>query len=166
MTKLPTIRRLAASIFKCGKNKIWFDPGETQRLASSSSRMQVRRLIKDGVILRKPNTVHSRWRANKRAEARKKGRHMGIGKRKGTKNARMPEKRVWIRKIRGQRASLKEMKMNSHITPEEFRQYYMQAKGNAFRSQKAMIEHIEKKQTEKMRIHELAAQAAALKVKK
>eukprot|EP00866_Antonospora_locustae_P001309 jgi/Antlo1/1309/511 len=128
--------------------------------------MQVRRLIKDGVILRKPNTVHSRWRANKRAEARKKGRHMGIGKRKGTKNARMPEKRVWIKKIRGQRASLKEMKKSGHITPEEFRQYYMQAKGNMFKSLKVMEDHIEKKREEKMRIKDLAAQAAALRMKK
>lgn len=128
--------------------------------------MQVRRLIKDGVILRKPHTVHSRWRANKRAEARKKGRHMGIGKRKGTKNARMPEKLVWIRKIRSQRASLKEMKLSGQITPEEFRQYYMQAKGNMFKSLKTMVDHIEKKRVEKTRIQELAAQAASLKMNK
>lgn len=133
---------------------------------SATSRMQVRGLIKDGVILKKPDVVHSRWRANKLAEAKKKGRHMGIGKRKGTKNARMPEKDIWIKKIRSLRASLKEMKQSSYITLEEYNKYYMQAKGNAFKSGKVMVDYIEKKRAEKIKIQELAAQAASLKVKK
>ena len=36
--------------------------------------------------------VHSRFRTRKNNEARRKGRHMGHGKRKGTANARMPTK--------------------------------------------------------------------------
>ena len=54
----------------------------------------VRKLIKDGLIIRKPVAVHSRFRTRKNIEARRKGRHMGHGKRKGTANARMPTK-VW-----------------------------------------------------------------------
>lgn len=52
----------------------------------------VRRLVRDGLIIRKPVAVHSRARTRKNAEARRKGRHRGYGKRKGTANARMPEK--------------------------------------------------------------------------
>lgn len=52
----------------------------------------VRKLINDGLIIRKPVAVHSRARTRKNAEARRKGRHRGYGKRKGTANARMPEK--------------------------------------------------------------------------
>ena len=63
-------------------------------------RHQVRRLIKDGLIIRKPIAVHSRARARLNAEARRKGRHTGTGKRKGTANARMPEKLVWMRRMR------------------------------------------------------------------
>ena len=44
------------------------------------------------MIIRKPVAVHSRARTRKNAEARRKGRHSGYGKRKGTANARMPEK--------------------------------------------------------------------------
>lgn len=36
--------------------------------------------------------VHSRARVRKNTEARRKGRHCGFGKRKGTANARMPRK--------------------------------------------------------------------------
>lgn len=52
----------------------------------------IRKLIKDGLIIKKPIAVHSRARARKNAEARRKGRHCGFGKRKGTANARTPQK--------------------------------------------------------------------------
>lgn len=44
------------------------------------------------MIIKKPVAVHSRFRTRKNNEARRKGRHMGHGKRKGTANARMPTK--------------------------------------------------------------------------
>ena len=55
----------------------------------------IRKLIKDGLIIKKPVAVHSRARVRKNTEARRKGRHCGFGKRKGTANARMPRK-VWV----------------------------------------------------------------------
>lgn len=55
----------------------------------------IRKLIKDGLIIKKPVAVHSRARARKNTEARRKGRHCGFGKRKGTANARMPEKVIF-----------------------------------------------------------------------
>lgn len=52
----------------------------------------IRKLIKDGLIIKKPVAVHSRARVRKNTEARRKGRHCGFGKRKGTANARTPQK--------------------------------------------------------------------------
>lgn len=166
MTKLPTIRRLAADILDCGKNRVWLDPSEGTRLAGAATRKEVRKLIKDGVIIRKPVGVHSRYRANKRMEAKLKGRHCGPGKVRGTKNARMPEKDIWMDKIREQRKVLKDLKSKNMLSCEEYRTYYLQAKGNAFKSVKIMNEAIEKKKAEKLRIQELASQAAALKLRK
>jgi large subunit ribosomal protein L19e len=60
----------------------------------------VRKLIKDGLIIRKPQAIHSRARVNRRLEAKRKGRHTGIGKRRGTADARMPVKVIWIRRQR------------------------------------------------------------------
>jgi len=52
----------------------------------------IRKLIKDGLIIKKPVAVHSRARVRKNTIARRKGRHCGFGKRKGTANARTPQK--------------------------------------------------------------------------
>lgn len=57
-----------------------------------SAGQNIRKLIKDGLIIRKPVVIHSRWRVRRNAIARRKGRHTGTGKRKGTANARMPTK--------------------------------------------------------------------------
>lgn len=85
-------KRLAASVMRCGKRKVWLDPNETNEIANTNSRQNIRKLIKDGLIIKKPVAVHSRARVRKFAEARRKGRHCGFGKRKGTANARMPQK--------------------------------------------------------------------------
>ncbi|EPQ20427.1 60S ribosomal protein L19 [Myotis brandtii] len=62
-------KRLASSVLRCGK-KVWLDPNETHEIANANSRQQIWTLIKDGLIIRKPVTVHSR----------RKGRHVGRGK--------------------------------------------------------------------------------------
>ncbi|XP_003366165.1 60S ribosomal protein L19, partial [Trichinella spiralis] len=85
-------KRLASIVLKCGKNKVWLDPNETNEISNANSRQNIRKLVKDGLIIKKPVAVHSRARTRKRLEARRKGRHMGIGKRRGTANARMPSK--------------------------------------------------------------------------
>ena len=93
-------KRLASSILRCGKKKVWLDPNETNEIANANSRLQIRKLEKDGLIIRKPVTVHSRARCRKNTLARRKGRHAGIGKRKGTTTARMPVKLRWMRRMR------------------------------------------------------------------
>ena len=39
----------------------------------------MRKLIKDGFVIRKPEIIHSRARARRHAEAKAKGRHTGYG---------------------------------------------------------------------------------------
>ena len=85
-------KRLAASVLKCGRNKVWLDPNEANDISMANSRHTVRKLVRDGLIIRKPCVVHSRWRVRQRMLAKRKGRHSGPGKRKGTKEARMPSK--------------------------------------------------------------------------
>merc|ERR1712179_657620 len=107
MSTLRLQKRLAAAVLKCGKNKIWLDPNETNEISNANSRQNIRKLIKDGLIIRKPVAVHSRARVRKNALARRKGRHTGTGKRKGTANARMPQKVIWMRRMRVLRRLLK-----------------------------------------------------------
>jgi hypothetical protein len=37
----------------------------------------IRKLIEDGFVIRKPTVIHSRSRVNRRDEAKRKGRHQG-----------------------------------------------------------------------------------------
>ena len=61
-------------------------------LSSLFTGQAIRKLVKDGVIAKKEVAMHSRARARANAEAKAKGRHQGFGKRKGTREARMPTK--------------------------------------------------------------------------
>ncbi|KAK5065948.1 60S ribosomal protein L19B, partial [Cryomyces antarcticus] len=87
---LRTQKRLAAAVVGCGKRKIWLDPNEVNEISNANSRQTIRKLVSDGLIIRKPVTMHSRARARALNEARRIGRHRGFGKRKGTADARMP----------------------------------------------------------------------------
>lgn len=158
------MRRLAADILGCGKNKLWLDNNEVERLNGASTRDQIRRLIEDNVIIRKLDKHNSRGRFRERMVAKSKGRHMGVGKRSGSANARTPPKRLWIKKIRAMRTMLKEMRTNGEITKQDFRVFYKQAKGSLFKHRFSMKEHIARKKAEEVRARELAEQAEALNI--
>jgi ribosomal protein L19E len=100
MTNLRLQKRLAASIKGVGKRRVWLDPNETATISVANSRQAVRKLIKDNHIYVKPVKVHSRARKHKRDAAVRKGRHTGTGKRKGSSNARLPVKVIWMRRTR------------------------------------------------------------------
>ena len=70
-------KRLAASVLKCGKRKIWLDPNEINEISLANSRRNIARLEKDGLIMKKPTVVHSRSRVRARDAAKAKGRHTG-----------------------------------------------------------------------------------------
>ena len=85
---------------KCGETRVWLDPKELAEIGAANSRNHVRRLVKDGLVVRKNVVVHSRFRALRKKAETRKGRHMGTGKRRGAKNARMPGKVLWMRRQR------------------------------------------------------------------
>ena len=60
MSMLRLQERLASRVLCCGKKKVWLDPSETNEIANADSHQQIWKLIKDGLIMGKPVTVHSR----------------------------------------------------------------------------------------------------------
>jgi large subunit ribosomal protein L19e len=62
MNMLRLQKRLASSILHCGKKKVWLGSNETNEITSANSCQQIRKLIKDGLVIWKPVTVHSRAR--------------------------------------------------------------------------------------------------------
>ncbi|KAJ1827206.1 60S ribosomal protein L19B, partial [Coemansia sp. RSA 2703] len=75
---LATQKRLAASVLKCGERKIWLDPNEITEIAQANSRQNIRKLVKSGLIIKKPEASHSRFRAREHAAAKRLGRHTGF----------------------------------------------------------------------------------------
>ena len=65
MVSLKSQKRLAAEILKCGQKRVWIDPNEVEQIGQANSRVFIRKLVKDGLIMKRKQKVHSRSRARK-----------------------------------------------------------------------------------------------------
>ncbi|MEK6903736.1 MAG: 50S ribosomal protein L19e [Nanoarchaeota archaeon] len=136
-------KRLAATVLKCGENRIWFDPKRLAEIKEAITKVDIRGLIKNLAIQKKPYTSHSHTRLRENKLQRKKGRRQGPGSRKGKQSTRISSKRVWINRIRAQRQVLKELNRRGVIPHALYHTLYKKAKGGFFRSRRHIHLYLE-----------------------
>lgn len=125
------VKRLAADIMRVGVSRVRIDPSALERVESSITREDVKRLIKDGVVYKVLPSTPSRGRWRIRHEKRKRGRQRGPGSRKGPT---ADEKRQWMTRVRAQRRYLKTLKARGLIDTAAYRHARMLIKGGMFTS--------------------------------
>lgn len=127
-------KNIAAKILNVGVKRVWIDPEYEEDLSLALTRDDVRKLIADNVIRRKPIKGVSRGRARILSLQKRRGQRRGQGSRKGKAGARQPSKKVWINKVRSQRRYLRGLRDNQLILPSQYRKLYSKVKGNSYRS--------------------------------
>lgn len=165
MVSLKSQKRLAAEVLKCGRKRVWMDPNEVSQIGQANSRVFVRKLIKDGLIMKRKQKVHSRARARLHILAKRRGNHTGPGKRRGSAESRMPTKMLWVRRQRVLRRLLRKYRESKKIDRTLYHKFYLASKGNQFKNRTVLMETIFKQKAKKIEAEKLEAQQQARREK-
>jgi len=136
-------KRLAAQILKCSSKRIRLDKDRMEDIKKAITKADIKSLIAEKAIKRKPIKGISKFRIRKRKEQKRKGRHRGYGSRKGTKNLRLGKKRRWINLVRAQRVLLRSLKDKGLINKKSYRELYLKVNSGFFRNRRHIKLYIE-----------------------
>jgi len=134
MTNLSGQRRLAAEILKIGKNRVWIDPERIDDVEGAITRVEVRKLIHEKIIVSLPEKGVSRSRAKTIRSKKRLGRRSGVGSVTGAGHAKVTQKQAWMIRIRSLRRKLRELKASRVIAEATYTKYYRVAGSGRFQS--------------------------------
>ncbi len=144
MTKsLLSQRRIAARILKVGENRVWIDPEALDEVEKALTGEEIKKLIEERKVWKRPIKGVSRHRARFREMQRRKGRRRGAGKKKGSKKARMGGTLIWVTRIRAIRKILRRLKDDEVITRRVYNHLRRMAKAGFFRNKSHVITYIQ-----------------------
>ena len=140
---LSSQRRMASEILDVGESRVWLDPNEAEEISNAITREDIRNLIEEGIVDKKPEKGVSRGRARDNRNQKSKGRQSGHGSRKGKKGARKSSKEKWKENIRSIREYLRELRDNGDIEKSKYRDLYNMASGGRFDSKRQLKNYLE-----------------------
>merc|ERR1712071_652543 len=83
----------------------------------------------------------------------------------GTREARMPTKVLWMRRLRVLRRLLRKYRQQKKIDKHIYHFFYVKSKGNAYKNKRVLVEAIHKAKAETLKAKALAEQQEAKKEK-
>lgn len=133
-------KRLAAKLLNVGVTRVWVDPDRADDVLLAVTGEDVRKLIDDGAIRRKPMTGVSRGRKRAAKAAKRRGLKRGLGSRKGRIKKRVTS--PWVLRVRSQRDFITYLRRRKVLTPRDYRGLYRLVKGGAFQDIGQIKAHI------------------------
>lgn len=132
-------RKLAAEVMNCGQNRVWFNPTRLEEIKGALTKEDIRNLIKDGAIKKRPVIGIKRRAGRKRERRRKKGRKRKIGRKRLVPKER---KRDYIIRIRNIRRYLKVLKKTKKIDSKQFKKLNKLAKAGIIKNKQDIMERL------------------------
>merc|ERR1712071_628811 len=83
----------------------------------------------------------------------------------GTREARMPTKVLWMRRLRVLRRLLRKYRQQKKIDKHIYHSFYVKSKGNQFKNKRVLIEAIHKVKAERLKAKAIEEQSTARKEK-
>ncbi len=144
MSNLRSQKEIAARVLGCGKSRVWFDPSRSEDIKEAITAEDVRRLVKDGVIMEEKKKGASAFRKNFARSQKAKGRRKGKGSFKGETGTRLGKKEAWVKRIRTLRSMLRELRDSGRIENKTYRKVYMVSKSGYIRSRAHLTSFLER----------------------